>query len=612
MHNLAPTSAWILLVLGLLSLPSYSSAGKSLTNPHLERAFESLTVKPTRPAKRLAAQLRHEAVLDQRRYDIDKSTVDRLGMAGFSAITQLLRDPDPRARAAGAFFLHRWDRTKSAPFLIGLLTDFEEWRHPDGLDASTPSRLANHLLGSMFACRAPIRVPAAGIDQRDAAARSQQNWYTYHLPYCLIERPSQQPLYQWYPMAAYTEIPVREIQQYRASHPDTFRQLLHVNFGAEHDRRTYSWRESIPVSLIFGNYGTETVWVRYDQSDSDVHRFELIGLDGGTARLRTDTLTGLATTTPLLQPIWGNYAGGLGPWKFDLTTMFEIPGPGIYRFRYRYAPPRNREEREYGEDVGLRIWGGEHYVDYFEFEVLATKYVKKLRPSPPTLVDYARMDNYQMVVRLLEKGIDVDSADKYGTTALIAAASNGSVRVLNVLLAKGADIEKRNRHFSQNALVTAISNNQLRAARLLVAAGADVDAEGNYFPLYWATVNGKTELVSMLIASGADVHRRLLNGETALFRAACNGHAATVKFLMEAGANVNAARKDGATPLMCAVEQNHLAIARVLLGASANPDARDDDGSCALSLALAGDDYRFVALLKSEGARPCSKDGVVP
>jgi hypothetical protein len=85
--------------------------------------------------------------------------------------------------------------------------------------------------------------------------------------------------------------------------------------------------------------------------------------------MATDYLTPLSTTTPLLQPINGDYASGIGPWEIDLAKLFLIPGPGVYRFRYAYVPPQERQAKEYGESSPLKFWNGRGYSDNFEFQV---------------------------------------------------------------------------------------------------------------------------------------------------------------------------------------------------------------------------------------------------
>jgi len=220
-----------------------------------------------------------------------------------------------------------------------------------------------------FACGGAV-IPADAVN-RDDVGIYEQRWYSYHLPYCLIEEPSHIPVYYWYPMANYVQVPAREIQQHRSSHPEQFREMLHIEFelpGTRRGRPVYSESDSILAVIAFGNYGTDTIWVRLDRSDLAVHQIELIRQDRTRIPVRKEWLLSLRSHDRVLSAIEGDRPGGIGG-EHDLAQMFEIPGPGTYRFRYRYVPPPNTEALEYNRDVGLRIWNGKRYVDYFEFVI---------------------------------------------------------------------------------------------------------------------------------------------------------------------------------------------------------------------------------------------------
>lgn len=66
-----------------------------------------------------------------------------------------------------------------------------------------------------------------------------------------------------------------------------------------------------------------------------------------------------------------------------------------------------------------------------------------------TALHYAVLENkYDFVVALLNAGADFELKDKYGNTALIRAVSSfrGDGRIIELLLAKGADRNKKNNY----------------------------------------------------------------------------------------------------------------------------------------------------------------------
>ena len=83
--------------------------------------------------------------------------------------------------------------------------------------------------------------------------------------------------------------------------------------------------------------------------------------------------------------------------------------------------------------------------------------------------------------------------------------------------------------------LSACREGRVEDLRLLLAAGADVNQAHNNgrTPLYWASRNGKTEVVKLLLAApGIDVNQANNNGFTPLSIASVKGHAEVVKLLL--------------------------------------------------------------------------------
>ena len=83
--------------------------------------------------------------------------------------------------------------------------------------------------------------------------------------------------------------------------------------------------------------------------------------------------------------------------------------------------------------------------------------------------------------RLLAEGLDIDSRDKYGQTALMLAARHGRDDAVRLLLDKGADMNVTAK-FGLSALMLAIVNRHERTARQLVDAGANTRLRGSGAP----------------------------------------------------------------------------------------------------------------------------------
>jgi N-ethylmaleimide reductase len=126
-------------------------------------------------------------------------------------------------------------------------------------------------------------------------------------------------------------------------------------------------------------------------------------------------------------------------------------------------------------------------------------------------------------------------------------------------------------------LIQAVQNNQLSVVQSLLAIGANVNirdrnAKGHLTPLMIAAQQGNTEMVKLLLDSGADPYMLDSDsGDSVLHQACTSGSTEVIQLLIEAGAFVNVLSATGnpATPLHNALRHGHLACAEVLVHAGA-------------------------------------------
>ena len=204
-------------------------------------------------------------------------------------------------------------------------------------------------------------------------------------------------------------------------------------------------------------------------------------------------------------------------------------------------------------------------------------------------------------VRLLvEKGANVNLASKKGRTALLVAAmSDRSAAVVRLLLDKGADLKAVD-YLKTTPLRAATLGNDTETIRLLIDAGVDVNAADlpGITPLMMAAGwNGNLRAVEMLLAKDANVNavsRPVMglpakNGAsefgslTALTMSAAFGPPDLISTLLAAGADVNAKDVRGMTPLMLAVANDHQnpAVIRMLIEHGADPNVKSKPGDTA-------------------------------
>jgi len=131
-------------------------------------------------------------------------------------------------------------------------------------------------------------------------------------------------------------------------------------------------------------------------------------------------------------------------------------------------------------------------------------------------------------IACLDSGSMVDSvslSDPFRRTPLIIASMNGHLAVVNLLIARGAEVNARDANRA-TALSYASEKGYEEAARALIRAHADVNARDRFGdrPLFAATRENFPQLVSVLLSAGADPFARsLYSGETAQLLAHRNG-----------------------------------------------------------------------------------------
>jgi ankyrin repeat protein len=162
-------------------------------------------------------------------------------------------------------------------------------------------------------------------------------------------------------------------------------------------------------------------------------------------------------------------------------------------------------------------------------------------PNHARTLHTATCRNYQELVKqLIEKGVDVNYQDG-GGTPLHAAAENGLIEIVELLIANGAQVSAKSKSDASTPLHHAAENGFIEIAEMLIANGAQMNTHGGFnsgTPLLYAAEKGHLLMVKLLIRSGANVNSASISllPSTPLDHARSNGHTEVMQLLKSYGA----------------------------------------------------------------------------
>lgn len=133
--------------------------------------------------------------------------------------------------------------------------------------------------------------------------------------------------------------------------------------------------------------------------------------------------------------------------------------------------------------------------------------------------------------------LDKTFAQTTQTKSLHQATVSGDIERVKELLAKGADINLKNRQ-GWTPLHAAVWNQKQEIAKLLIEKGADVNVKdrSSRTALQFAADTGQKEIVELLLAKKADVNTVSARAENALTLAKKKGHKEIADLLVQHGA----------------------------------------------------------------------------
>jgi ankyrin repeat protein len=263
-----------------------------------------------------------------------------------------------------------------------------------------------------------------------------------------------------------------------------------------------------------------------------------------------------------------------------------------------------------------------------EFEEAHKKELRNLHNDPTLIILRGSADQLR---RAMEKGIDPNGCARIGERLMMIAARSKRLEAVAILREMGARTE----------LPEACILGEIDTVRACLDAGEAVNApdRDGQTPLMHAASQGHEDIVTLLLAHGADLHHCNSRGLSALNRAVVARAHATVDILLRAGATLDiwdVSRLDDVdeltrrldagelidtrgpmekTPLMAAAASGSVRCCTMLLDRGADLYAATKTGYTALTLAAMNGHVDAVSLLLDRGmdvnyVAPCEMESM--
>ncbi|XP_038626286.1 inversin [Tachyglossus aculeatus] len=205
----------------------------------------------------------------------------------------------------------------------------------------------------------------------------------------------------------------------------------------------------------------------------------------------------------------------------------------------------------------------------------------------------------------LKLDIDINMADKYGGTALHAAALSGHVSTVKLLLDHNAQVDATD-VMKHTPLFRACEMGHKDVIQTLIKGGARVDLvdQDGHSPLHWAALGGNADVCQILIENKINPNVQDYAGRTPLQCAAYGGYIHCMAVLMENNADPNIQDKEGRTALHWSCNNGYLDAIKLLLDFAAFPNQMENNEEryTPLDYALLGEHHEVIQYMLEHGA----------
>lgn len=228
--------------------------------------------------------------------------------------------------------------------------------------------------------------------------------------------------------------------------------------------------------------------------------------------------------------------------------------------------------------------------------------------SAQKMMDAVEKNQPTEVARLLDGGVDANSINEQGVSALMLASLHGFRPIAEMLLQHGAKVDAKDNR-QQTALRLAGSAHA-DIVKLLLEHGANPNTRDFYGKTLLVSVceagaDHDPETLRLLLEHGADPNIAGDDGAPLLYAIKIGPHGNTeiVRLLLQHGAKPDVRDRTDAPALLCAVDKHNPEIVKAMIDSKVSLNLTDSLGRTALKLAEENQLTEIAALLKKAGAK---------
>ncbi|XP_063795336.1 CARD- and ANK-domain containing inflammasome adapter protein-like [Pseudophryne corroboree] len=181
----------------------------------------------------------------------------------------------------------------------------------------------------------------------------------------------------------------------------------------------------------------------------------------------------------------------------------------------------------------------------------------------------SQRNNLDVAQSLVQHNANVNAKDKNARTALHMAAEGGGNSLVQLLLNNQANPNVADKDkMTPLHIAAAAGNTETVEALLKSQARYSVKDMDGCTPVHYAVISGSTDVVKALLNAGKNknIEDKNVWRKTLLHLAAEHGHSDLINLLLTSGAAINPLDNNRDTPLHCACKSGHLRAVQTLVG----------------------------------------------